>query len=203
MNPIFRNARLHRYATKSLFLSGLFLTVLVGTAQSSSAQCCSWPWGGCWQPSGCYRSVCCYQPVCCYRPVCCYQPVCGCQPCCGCQPSCCTSSCCSGCSAPACGTSPCGSYGCGASYRVGPTTEVVWKALKSEEFARNGLPRTMTKVVFAPASPATEQTAGIFHAPTRPQNRAVSRRDFGAVESRMSRAAQRLPLSMSESPNRY
>jgi hypothetical protein len=31
----------------------------------------------------------------------------------------------------------------------------------------------------------------------------VSRRDFGAVESRMSRAAQRLPLSMSESPNRY
>ena len=104
---------------------------------------------------------------------------------------------------PACGMCPCGPFGCGTSYRVGPATEVVWKALKSEEFARNGLPRTMTKVVFAPAFRATDQTAGIFHASTRPQNRAESRRDLGAVESRITRTAQRLPLSMSDGIDRY
>jgi hypothetical protein len=80
---------------------------------------------------------------------------------------------------------------------------VVWKALKSEEFARNGLPRTMTKVVFAPAFRATDQTAGIFHAPTRPQNRAELRRDLGAVELRITRTEQRLPLSMSNGIDRY
>jgi hypothetical protein len=65
------------------------------------------------------------------------------------------------------------------------------------------LPRTMTKIVFAPAFRANDETAGIFHAPTRPQNRTGLRRDFGAVESRVSSAVDRVPLSMSDRVERY
>jgi hypothetical protein len=61
----------------------------------------------------------------------------------------------------------------------------------------------MTKVVFAPAFRATDQAVVIFHASTRPQNRAELRRDLGAVESRITRTEQRLPLSMSDGIDRY
>jgi hypothetical protein len=188
MNPIFRNACLNRYARKFLFVAALFLAVVAGAARSSFAQCCSWGWG--------------WQPTCCYRPLCC-QPVCACQPICGCQPSCCPSSCCSGCAAPACGTSPCGPTGCGVSYRVGPATDVVRSVLNSQEVARRGLPRTMTRVVFEPASRANDQTVSVFHLPTRPNNPFVLRRDFGAVESRVSSTGDRLPLSLNDGIDRY
>jgi hypothetical protein len=97
---------------------------------------------------------------------------------------------------------PCGPFGYGSSDRVGRATEVVWKALKSDEFARNGLPRTMTKVVFAPAFRPTDQTAGIARASTRPQNRAAWPRDLGAVELRVTSTEQRLPLSISDGIDR-
>jgi hypothetical protein len=61
----------------------------------------------------------------------------------------------------------------------------------------------MTKVVFAPAFRATDQTAVILDASARPQNRAELRRDLWAVESRITRTEQRLPLSMSDGIDRY
>jgi hypothetical protein len=201
MNANFRNPELKRYAVKSLLIGGVILTVVAGSAGSSSAQCCSWGWG--WP--------------CCYRPTCCYQPVCSCQPVCGCQPSCCPTACgsccgsscgsCSSCAAPACGSCPCGAGGCGVTYRVGSGTTLAWNGSISQacdNANRRLLPATTSRVSAPAYRRVNNQTAGVFRAPTRTSADFVARRDYGATERPVaSPAAEPLPISMSEASGRY
>jgi hypothetical protein len=201
MNSPFKDSQVTRSAVKSLFLGALVLTVVASSARSSSAQCCGWGWS--------WPYPCCYRPSGCYQPVCPCQPVCGCQPTCcpGSCGSCCSSSCCSSCAAPSCGTCPCGPGGCGVSYRVGPGTGIAWTAPTTQAFARadrRSLPSTTNFVASPTHHRTTNQTAGMFHTPTRSSVDFVARRDYGPAEQpSASPEPEAVPISMSEVSGRY
>jgi hypothetical protein len=196
MNPIFEKFRLSRTLAKTLLLAGMAVAVMAGSGQSSSAQCCSWLWGSC------------YQPTCCY------------------QPSCCPSPCCSSCSAPACGSpcGGCGSYGVGGygtgscgggggsscgggvSYLVGPGTGIVMRPSRPQasvvtrwapsQMVQNRIP---TNTTLRANNRTTGAAASLFPSPSG----RVVRRNLTSGESRLARTSFELRTSMNDVIARY